>query len=125
MESGHVGPVRFLTCVEIPKTNNQLENDDLYRTIVISGGEGKEEYKSSIGMNAPNQNSTQNQIFNSLEGQSSTNSNTNIMASNYVSGSPVSTLTHALSNSYMGSSTEETNTGKDDLVNYLLTWEIT
>ena len=106
MENGHIGPVRFLTCVEIPKTNNQLVTDDLYRTVVISGGDGS-------------------QMYNLSEGQSSfNNNNNNNAASSYLSGSPVSTLTQTLSNSFMGSSMEETNIGKDDLVNYLLTWEI-
>ena len=121
-----MGPVRFISSVEIPKNQPSSTNDNLlaettnslYKTVVISGGEGYEEYKilnnstvaqtnNSATTTATNNNQELNQpgiTYNTSFNQASL---TNMSLKN----SPTSTL-------------DENYLGKDDIFNYVLTWEI-
>lgn len=137
MNHGHVGPVRFISSVEIPKnqpnSTNTIPSENsfsettvsLYKTVVISGGEGYEEYKIINNSNStttlPNGNSTSittNQLNTNLDinqtGLASTNSLIN-QANNPNLGAKSSTNQNNL---------DENSLGKDDIANYVLTWEI-
>jgi hypothetical protein len=130
---------------------NQAEKDlyketNLYRTIAISGGEGYEEYKTtSNNCNGFTLNNVTN-IFNAnqplnpqTDNQYTTYNNLNNMSSNYTSacnspttsnGSPGTLLQSQTSfnsvnlNPVPTSSNDDSFLGKDDLINYVLAWEI-
>ena len=147
MNHGHFGPVRFITSVEVPKfqqhpTFNSLqENKDgtntLFKTIAISGGEGYEEYKSISTLNTGNTVNSNAGLSNSNEGANIIN-NSNL-SSNQLAGTSNSAQTstnssanvlqsqnsfNAGSNFFSSSFDVESTLGKDDLVNYVLAWEL-
>lgn len=144
LNHGHVGPVRFISSVEIPKqqqqtqignkpsfdaVENTINKETLnisYKTVVISGGEGFEEYKSTStlgsGVSLSNSNMSGQQISqaNLLDIQGSM---VNSLASQ--SSMQASSVNNSiLSNSSISSNCDEFSIGKEDLVNYVLTWEI-
>jgi hypothetical protein len=150
LNHGHVGPVRFITSVEVPKNqssslispNQAVDNlnkettNSLYKTIVVSGGEGYEEYKFTS--NASSGTTLGNSTSNSNIGMS-INQQTNIadiqagsigsnLANNgNISNSPVSmsSMPNMFPNSFPSSNADEASSlGKDDLINYVVTWEI-
>ncbi len=134
MNNGHVGPVRFITSVEVlknqpvtfttqistgesPAPNTTTTTSSLYKTVVISGGEGYEEYKGTV-------NSSGGSSSNAFDRSSSnsTQQYTNLTDAPQVSvgaGGP-----NSPSGSFFGSSVDETTSGKEDATNYLLTWDI-
>jgi len=102
-----------------------------YKTVVISGGEGYEEYKNSIVSTIPigsigsssSQDRSQHASFD-LPCQSTSNA-----ASGSSNLSPASACSigtnlqpHAVSTSSVIA--EDSLVGKDDLINYVLTWDI-
>ncbi len=145
LNNGHVGPVRFITSVEVLKNqpvsltqnsttsentgkdqsgssaNNTTTTTSLYKTIVMTGGEGYEEYKgASGGANASSFSSSSvgnSSYANSLN--AITNQQLSDMAGVGNTGSPGNNSS-LLSNS----SVDESLIGKDDLTNFVLTWEI-
>lgn len=149
LNHGHVGPVRFITSVEVPKNqsnslispNQAAENQNkettnsLYKTIVISGGEGYEEYKltnnassgTSLGNSTSNTNigMSINQQTNISDIQTGSIGSSLANAGN-ISNSPVSmsNMPNMFPNSYPSSNADEAGLGKDDLINYAVTWEI-
>jgi hypothetical protein len=163
LNHGHVGAVKFITSVEVSKnqanTNSSaqtLENSGhgikdqtsvksniVYKTVVISGGQGYEEYKptnqSSTGVLIGN--SGVNNVANSIQasavfqsdGHSSTTSSLNGNANTPATGSSggIFPLSAGSSNVqpnipyfFSSFSVDESTAGKEDLVNYVLTWEI-
>lgn len=153
LNHGHVGPVRFITSVDIPKQSSLHQLNEvglakdtlitsptsntttsLYRTVVISGGEGYDEYKSLSTMTSgislsnsgtSNVNTQTNQQINMADIQSGilNSSGSPSNTSNIISNSPISTSMQLISTS-MSSNLDENNVGKEDLVNYVLTWEL-
>ncbi|RNA40338.1 rho guanine nucleotide exchange factor 17-like [Brachionus plicatilis] len=134
LNQGHIGPVRFISSTEVSKqqqinkpNSEQFENSSLdksnsaYKTVVITGGEGFEEYKavSTLGSGISLSNSNASNLgtnFISENPNNMTTSGNSILSS--VSGNTSSY--HQISNS---SISDEFNIGKEDLVNYVLTWE--
>lgn len=93
----------------------------MHKTVVISGGEGFEEYKavSTLGSGISLSNSNASNLgtnFMSENPSNMTSSGNSILSS--ASGNASSF--HQVSNS---SISDEFNVGKEDLVNYVLTWE--
>lgn len=131
--------MRFISSVEIPKnqpnpTNNiqtlALENSlnettiSLYKTVVISGGEGYEEYKIVNNLNVtttlPNSN-TANFASNQP------NNISDINQAGLVSNNSLNQASNAnlgTKNSTNQTNLDENSIGKDDIANYVLTWEI-
>lgn len=136
---GHTGPVRFITSVDIPKQSSLQANDNTtvreltknqLRTVVISGGEGYDEYRplstvtsgtslSNIGVSNSNSNANANQ------NDTQNLSNSPLSGGNVInSGSPSNSMNMANMSASMSSNLDENNLGKEDLVNYVLTWEL-
>ena len=148
LNNGHVGPVRFITSVEVLKNqpvifttqnsttsenagkdqsgslaNNTTTTTSLYKTIVLTGGEGYEEYKGSSG--GANTSSFSSSSVGNSSYANSLNATTNQQLSDIQitgvggTGSPGNT-----SSLLSSSSVDESLIGKDDLTNFVLTWEI-
>ena len=85
-----MGPVRFISSTEVPKTQankmnldsldnaNSEKSNSVYKTVVITGGEGYEEYKAASTLGS---------------GISLSNSNTSNVASNYISDNQNNNMT--------------------------------
>ena len=179
-----MGPVRFITSVDIPKqgqtmqqtasnlhqnetasSSNLISNststatmvtNSYYRTVVITGGEGYDEYKTSssnltmanvnsVGISLSNlvsssaniavtttatnssQQQQQQQQTQQLHQQQQQHSDSNAVISggsntnSNLSGSPISANTVSSNNAT--SILDDAVIGKEDLVNYILTWE--
>lgn len=183
LNHGHVGPVRFITSVDIPKQGQTMQQaasnlhqneaasssnltsnststatmvtNSYYRTVVITGGEGYDEYKSSssnltmanvnsVGISLSNLVSSsaniavtttatnssqqqQQQQAQQLHQQQQQHSDSNAVISggsntnSNLSGSPISANTVSSNNAT--SILDDAVIGKEDLVNYILTWE--
>ena len=137
MNHGHVGPVRFISSVEIPKnqpnSTNIIPSENsfsettvsLYKTVVISGGEGYEEYKI-----INNSNSTTTLPNGNSMNLTATNLNTNLdssqtgLASNNSLINQTNNANLGAKNSTNQNNLDENSLGKDDIANYVLTWEI-
>lgn len=143
MSQGNFGPVRFITSVEIAKNPSQQQQQQqsaeqadsvAYKTVVVSGGEGYEEYKYSNASSPPignigsssSQDRSQHTSFDLTVGQSSSNS-----ASAASSLSPNTCNNMAVGGSlqpHVASASsviaEDSLLGRDDLINYVLTWDI-
>ena len=141
-----MGPVRFITSVEIPKnqpsptpsSSAQINIDNLfkettnslYKTVVISGGEGYEEYKILPISAATSNSSSSAEIKNSnpLNALASQLSNNLDINSNHQTGSLSNSSAFNNANASpkpaFSCSLDENSLGKDDLVNYVLAWEI-
>lgn len=177
-----MGPVRFITSVDIPKQGQPMQQaasnlhqneasssnltpnsqstasmvtNSYYRTVVITGGEGYDEYKSSsnltmanvsVGISLSNlvsssaniavtttatnssqqqQQQQQPQQLHQQQQQHSDSGNTALSggsnANSNLSGSPISANTVSSNNAT--SILDDAVIGKEDLVNYILTWE--
>jgi hypothetical protein len=135
--------VRFISSVEIPKihptsANNspQISNEiflnettnSLYKTVVISGGEGYEEYKISNNLNTPTtlpNNNTANTTSISSNQQnniSDVNQPPGLVSNNSFNQANLPNL--GSKNSTNQASLDENYLGTDDIANYVLTWEI-
>ena len=124
LNNGHSGPVRFITSVEVPKNaNSQAANEvardssyPLVKTVVISGGEGNEVYKST-GMTSVHHNHSMSSNSVVLSNQSSDSGiNGSSDRGSFSNGSG--------SQSQQGGNNDDNLPGKDDLINYVLAWEI-
>ena len=127
LNNGHSGPVRFITSVEIPKNTsqqpatNEVARDSSYplvKTIVISGGEGYEQYKttglSSVHHNHSNSASS---VLSNLQSQTSDSGmNGASDRGSFSNGSG--------SQNQQSGAADDNHVGKDDLINYVLSWEI-
>ncbi len=135
-----MGPINFITSVEVSKTQSNERENAANRTIVITGGQGSEEYKTVTGKDTA---TNQNFILSDINQQ-------NVNSTNFsVSNTTNNTLIQALNNNnninnnnpntysntnfqpqnqpyYFSTfnSADDTNIGKEDLINYVLTWEI-
>lgn len=178
-----MGPVRFITSVDIPKQGQTMQQaasnlhqneasssnltpnsqstasmvtNSYYRTVVITGGEGYDEYKSSSNLTIANVNSVgislsnlvsssaniavtttatnssqqqqqqqQPQQLHQQQQQHSDSGNTALSggsnANSNLSGSPISA--NIVSSNNATSILDDAVIGKEDLVNYILTWE--
>lgn len=178
MSHGHVGAVKFITSVEIAKnqsnnsqaatsssTNDSNSSREFatvnYKTVVITGGQGYEEYKTTTnasgvlignsGVNALPANSNsgaENSTTNTMSSSSSNATSGSNQGQGLITSqsSPVFNSTPVNTNTSGGNSNsagilpsniqpnipyffsslsnDETNLGKEDLINYVLTWEI-
>lgn len=116
-----------------------------YKTIVLSGGEGYEEYKSNVSSSTGNTSTTSNSNLlgsnlgqqqnpnsdNQLNTANQNNSNNNCNNVLNLSSSNVINSTGALlqsqnsfASSNYASNCDENSNGKDDLINYVITWEL-
>lgn len=140
MSQGNFGPVRFITSVEIAKNPPQQQTAEhadsvAYKTVVVSGGEGYEEYKYASASSLPigniassgSQDRSQHASFD-LTGGGQSNSNS---ASGASSLSPNTCNNLAVGGSlqpHVASASsviaEDSLLGRDDLINYVLTWDI-
>lgn len=145
MNNGHFGPVRFITSVEIAKNPSQTQTSQAsfehnetscqFKTVAISGGEGYEEYKNvpvytsgmSLGSSLGAKDNTINQansVLSDVQGQMNVTANSN--SSNLTSNSPGSQM-QSQNSSSLNTDTmhnDDCFLGKDDLINYVLTWDI-
>ena len=148
LNNGHFGSVRFITSVEIAKnylaqsatpgseTAETIYSAQNYKTVVISGGEGYEVYKNTVNLNptsmsgsASNSGASSGQ---QKDGQSdaclSTSGVMNSLNLPNVVNSPNTLQPQPQMSSNMStmssSNVEDLTLGKDDLINYVLTWEI-
>ncbi len=135
MNHGHVGPVRFISSVEVPKNQPNSTNTtpsensfsettvSLYKTVVISGGEGYEEYKiiNNSTTTLPNGNSTN---LNATQLNTNLDSNHAGLASNNSLINQTNNANLGAKNSTNQNNQDENSLGKDDIANYVLTWEI-
>jgi hypothetical protein len=128
--------------------NDYKDSNCVYRTIILSGGEGYEEYNKSnpsinlttssgnnsvaVNMNTVGLNQGQSQNANS-ENQLNVNNNVinngnnslnlaNASASN--SAGPLLQSQNSFASSNYASNFDESSAGKDDLINYVITWEL-
>ena len=139
MNQGHLGPVRFITSVEVPKNqhvssnseNNKEANSLMFKTIAVSGGEGYEEYKALINTgNTTGNGLISNEIATINSAGSGQNINVNSTCQSLSSNTPAafqlqSQSSFPASNSASGGYSDgENSLGKDDLVNYVLAWEV-
>jgi hypothetical protein len=110
----------------------------------LSGGEGYEEYKSNLSINLTTSSGNNSMAINintvglnSSQTQNSTsdnqllinnnNNNLSSLATNVnVNNSNGSILQHqsSFASSNFATTFEESTTGKDDLINYVITWEL-
>jgi len=113
----------------------------------LSGGEGYEEYKSNLSINLTtssgnnsmainintvglNSSQTQNLISDNqllINNNNNNNNNLSSLATNLnVNNSNGSVLQHqsSFASSNFATTFEESTTGKDDLINYVITWEL-
>jgi hypothetical protein len=145
LNNGHVGPVRFITSVEVLKnqpvtfttqnstTSENIAKDQsgssittttsLYKTIVLTGGEGYEEYKGASG------GANTSSFSSSSVGNSSYANNLNAVTNQQLSDMQMAGVGNAGSPGNTGSllsnsSVDESSIGKDDITNFVLTWEI-
>jgi hypothetical protein len=166
LNHGHVSAVKFITSVEVSKNQNSANqsiqtsdtsgnsskdqssvssNNVVYKTIVITGGQGYEEYKStnqfSTGVllgnsgvnNIANTNNQQTSSVSQSDGQNSVNGslsgsvNTPASASIggfFASGTASSNIQPNIPYFFSSFSVDESTAGKEDLINYVLTWAI-
>lgn len=169
LNHGHVGPVRFITSVEIPKNatnnsaspqnntdtnnNNNAQNASSYKespaisqfqieqklapnnsfkTVVLTGGDGYEEYKATTNSLPPGtslSSNTGNSNFVVLNQQSNPNDiqsgMNNQMQTSGSSGSTTGNSSNYLVPcSVVSSSYDDAAIGKEDLINYVLTWVV-
>lgn len=145
--------MRFITSVEIPKQQQQQQQQNktnsessessvnketlnsICKTVVISGGEGYEEYKgvSMICSGISLSNSSASNIFTNQQSSlvdsqnsmmNSLTSNGSMIFSNASLNNGFNGANQQISSSSFSSNCDENQIGKDDLVNYVLTWEI-
>ena len=144
LNNGHFGPVRFITSVEIAKNPPQSQNSQAsfehgetscqYKTVAISGGEGYEEYKNvpvytsgmSLGSSLGAKDNTINQTNSTLTDVQGQNMASNNNSSNLASNSPGAQIQSQNSSSLnaVSMNSDDYFLGKDDLINYVLTWDI-
>ena len=87
--------------------------------MVISGGEGYEEYKQGVTVNVSGSSIGSNSAVSNQQAISLLENQTSNMLLNTSAASPPNT-----SSLLSSSSIDETSTGKEDLTNIVLTWEI-
>ena len=135
MNHGHIGPVRFLTSIEIAKNRNnpigpsEKGSSSLFKTYVLAGGEGYEEYKSSsqFGTIQTNVNIASNATgYSTSPMQEMIMNNSSINTSNVSSISSYNSLHPSYSSVTQCSavSNGDLTLGKDDLTNFVLLWEV-
>ncbi len=136
MNEGNIGPIRFITSVEIPKhqlNQNIPDNSvklskvhDLSKTFIIAGGEGYEDYNSSNSSNLCGSSNTN--VNNAMNLNTSSNNATIEMTNNTANlntYTPNCNLTLQNNLAYMSSNNSDDNkVGKDDLTNNILIWEV-
>lgn len=127
--------------------DNSFKDASYYKTIVLSGGEGYEEYKSNVTSSTGNNSitSNSNQLVSNLNQQQQSGNNDNQLnitnpnnpisncsnVMNLTSSSGINSNGAALlqsqnsfASSNYASNCDESSNGKDDLINYVITWEI-
>jgi len=145
--NGHIGPVRFITSIEISKQikttrinadcNNQNSNAN-QKVMVISGGDGYEEYKMQGQMNNNSSTFSNFNMISEMTNNSSKESSilsaiNNAMSSQYTASTmsynlPQNTSANASQNQHSmvtssSTNSEENSIGRDDLTNFILVWE--
>jgi len=124
--------VRFITSTEILKNppgqgaenTETIHSSQNYKTVAISGGEGYEVYKNTVSLSMTygggNVSSTSSNLVDENSGSNAASS-LNLVSSSTLQPYP---QVSSYNNTHSSSNMEDPTLGKDDLINYVLTWEI-